>query len=295
MVNLLGIKLDGAGDLRSVDSRALLSHITRQGVPADDPEAAAAVAARFGAGLFVMGDVVEGGRRLQVAAALYRTDNWASAVAEASAEGEEPFALVDDVATQLLAGVEGGPGARVRRIAAVTTSSYPAFRAYLEGEAAFRTFDFQTAFEAFQRAVALDTLYAMAYYRLAMAYYRLSVAAEWLTRADEAQEAAEMAFRHASRLTDRDRQLPVTPAASRTGTASCWRPSGHGGAASTPKPNGATGRSSALIRRMWRRGSNSGKCSTTRTRSTGGRLPKRASRSRRSWSTNPVTWRPSCT
>jgi tetratricopeptide (TPR) repeat protein len=200
MVNLLGIKLDGAGDLRSVDSRALLSHITRQGVPADDPEAAAAVAARFGAGLFVMGDVVEGGRRLQVAAALYRTDNWASAVAEASAEGEEPFALVDDVATQLLAGVEGGPGARVRRIAAVTTSSYPAFRAYLEGEAAFRTFDFQTAFEAFQRAVALDTLYAMA-------YYRLSVAAEWLTRADEAQEAAEMAFRHASRLTDRDRQL----------------------------------------------------------------------------------------
>jgi hypothetical protein len=40
-----------------------------------------------------------------------------------------------------------------------------------------------------------------------MAYYRLSVAAEWLTRADEAQEAAEMAFRHASRLTDRDRQL----------------------------------------------------------------------------------------
>jgi tetratricopeptide (TPR) repeat protein len=200
MVNLLGIKLDGAGDLRSVDSRALLSHIAREGVPADDPAAAAAVAERFGAGLFVMGDVVEGGRQLQVSAALYRTGDWTSAVAEASAEGEEPFALVDDVATQLLAGVEGGPGARVRKIAAVTTSSLPAFRAYLEGEAAFRTFDFQTAFDAFQRAVALDTLYAMA-------YYRLSVAAEWLTRADEAQEAAETAFRHASRLTDRDRQL----------------------------------------------------------------------------------------
>ena len=200
MVNLLGIKLDGAGDLRSVDSRALLSYMAREGAPGEDPERAAATAARFGAGLFVLGDIVEAGGRLQIAASLYQTDDWSSSVAEASAEGEEPFALVDDVATQLLAGVEGGPGARVRKIAAVTTSSLPAFRAYLEGEAAFRTFDFQAAFEAFQRAVALDTLYAMA-------YYRLSVAAEWLTRADEAQEAAEMAFRHASRLTDRDRQL----------------------------------------------------------------------------------------
>lgn len=200
MVNLLGIKLDGAGDLRSVDSRALLSYIGREGELADDPEHASAVARRFGAGMFVMGDVVEAGGRLQVAATLYRTNETTESVAEASAEGEDTFELVDDVATQLLAGVEGGPGARVRRIAAVTTSSLPAFRAYLEGEAAFRTFDFQSAFDAFQQAVSLDTLYAMA-------YYRLSVAAEWLIRAEDAQQAAEKAFQYASRLSERDRQL----------------------------------------------------------------------------------------
>lgn len=200
MVSLLGTKLDGAGDLRSVDSRALLSHIAREGYPADDPEHAAAIARQLGAGLFIIGDVVEAGGRLQVAAALYGSDSSARSVAEASAEGEDTFALVDEVATQLLAGVEGGPGARVRKIAAVTTSSLPAFRAYLEGEAAFRIFDFQSAFDAFQRAVELDTLYAMA-------YYRLSVAAEWLTRAEDAQRAAESAFRHASRLSERDRQL----------------------------------------------------------------------------------------
>jgi tetratricopeptide (TPR) repeat protein len=174
--------------------------MSRSGEPMGDPERAAAIAAHFGAGLFVMGDVVEVGGRLQLAAALYRSHDWTAAVAEASAEGEEPFALVDDVATQLLAGVEGGPGARVRRIAAVTTSSLPAFRAYLEGEAAFRVFNFQAAFDAFQRAVTVDTLYAMA-------YYRLSVAAEWLTRAEDAQQAAEKALRYADRLSQRDRQL----------------------------------------------------------------------------------------
>lgn len=200
MVSLLGIKLDGAGDLRSVDSRALLSHIAREGGPSEDPEQAAATAARLGAGLFVLGDVVESGGHLQITAGLYRTDDWAEAIVVASAAGDDAFVLVDEVATDLLAGVEGGPGARVRRIAAVTTSSLDAFRAYLEGEAEFRVFEFQAAFDAFERAVEIDTLYAMA-------YYRLSVAAEWLTRAEDAQRAAEMAYRHASRLPERDRQL----------------------------------------------------------------------------------------
>jgi tetratricopeptide (TPR) repeat protein len=198
MVNLLGIKLDGAGDLRSVDSRALLSFIEREGGTTGDPELDVLIAERFGAGLFIMGDVVEAGGRLQVTAALYDTGDRA-VIEEASAEGVDPFALVDDVATQLLAGVEG-PGARVRQIAGVTTASYPAFRAYLEGEAAFRTFEFLPALESFQRAVELDSLFAMA-------YYRLSVAAEWLTRPEVARAAAEAAYRNASRLSERDRQL----------------------------------------------------------------------------------------
>lgn len=198
MVSLLGIKLDGAGDLKSVDSRALLSYIGREEEPTGDPERDAAIAQRFGAGLFVMGDVVEAGGRLQVTAALYDTTE-GEVVQKASAEGEDTFTLVDDIATQLLAGV-AGPGARVRQIAGVTTSSLPAFRAYLEGEAAFRTFDFLPAYEAFERAVELDTLFAMA-------YYRLSVAAEWLTRPDAARAAAEAAYRNASRLSERDRRL----------------------------------------------------------------------------------------
>jgi tetratricopeptide (TPR) repeat protein len=199
-VILLGTKLDGAGELRSVDSRALLSFVVQEGLSVADPAHASAVAARFGAGLFVLGDVVEAGGRLQVTAALYGTDEATRPLEEASAEGEDPFNLVDEVATQLLAGVEGGPGARVRGIAAVTTPSLDAFRAYLEGEAEFRRGSFEPAFDAFRRATELDSLFAMA-------YYRLSVAAEWLTRADAAQAAAEKAYRNASRLSERDRRL----------------------------------------------------------------------------------------
>ena len=205
MVSLIGTKLDGAGDLRSVDSRALLSHVHQDDSIDGDPDRAASVARRFGAGLFVLGDIVEAGGQLQVSATLYDTETGTPRV-DAAASGTDAFTLVDELATRLLAGIEGGPGARVRRIAGVTTASLPAFRAYLEGEEAFRQGNFDAAVEAFERAVAEDSVYALA-------YYRLSVAAEWATRPELSEEAAEAAGRFAHRLSDRDqRQLEAATA-----------------------------------------------------------------------------------
>lgn len=200
MVSLLGTKLDGAGDLRSVDSRALLSAVEAGSERPSDPESGARLAERFGAGLFVIGDLVEIGGEFQIAAALYDTRNPARPIARTAVEGANAFELVDEMAAGLLAGVEGGPGARVRRIAAVTTTSLEAFRAYLRGEAEFRSGRFQEALEAFQTAVSVDSLYAMA-------YYRLSVAAEWLTRPAIEVAAAEKAFEHSARLSERDRRV----------------------------------------------------------------------------------------
>ena len=48
-------KLDGAGDLRSVDARALLGYVERSEEDATDSRQAAQVARRFGAGLLVLG------------------------------------------------------------------------------------------------------------------------------------------------------------------------------------------------------------------------------------------------
>lgn len=200
MVNLLGTKLDGAGDLRSVDSRALIGAINRSGDGELDPERAAQMAGSFGAGLFVLGEIVEAGDRLRIDASLYRTDT-ARSVAEASAEGaaEDVFAMVDEIAAGILGNMDGDPRARVERIAAVTTSSLPALKAYLNGERAFRAGEYATATEAFQQAVEEDSLFALAYYRLA-------AAAEYSTlRGDLAVSATEKALEYSDRLPSRDR------------------------------------------------------------------------------------------
>ncbi|HET9333139.1 MAG TPA: tetratricopeptide repeat protein [Gemmatimonadota bacterium] len=213
MSNLLGTKLDGAGDLRTVDSRSLLGRIERSGAGELDPEEASEIARSFGAGLFVLGEIVQAGDRLRIDAALYDAES-AGTVAEASAEGtaEDVFALVDEIAAGILGNLHGDPGARVERIAAVTTSSLPALKAYLTGEQAFRGGEYQRAVESFQQAVAEDSLFALAYYRLASA-------AEYVIAPDLAAEASETALRHADRLSDRDRALLEASVAFRRGDA----------------------------------------------------------------------------
>lgn len=202
MVSLLATKLDGAGSLRSVDPRALLSRLAEEGSPGSDPEAAARTAGRLGAGRMVLGDVLAGGDRIRVNASLYEVGGGTPRkVVDGTAEGpaEAVFALVDEVAAQLLADAVG-PSARVRRIAAVTTSSLPAFRSYVEGDLALREGRFAEAVEALERAVELDSLFALA-------WYRLSLATEYRGLAHDAQDAARRALENAGRLSERDRRL----------------------------------------------------------------------------------------
>jgi len=201
LVGLLGTKLDGAGDLRSVDGRALLSYVAQQGRGTLGPDQGRTIAAHFGAGLFVLGDVLAVGGRLRLTASLYDTRRSGRAAATGSAEGptDRVFELVDSLAAQLVAGWSGRDS-RLTAIAAVTTHSLGALKAYLEGESAFRAGNFDAAVEGFQLAVAQDSLFALA-------WYRMSVAAEWLTRSDITRDAAEHAVRLADRLSEHDRLL----------------------------------------------------------------------------------------
>jgi tetratricopeptide (TPR) repeat protein len=214
IVNLLSTSLDGAGDLRSVDPRALLALVHGEHLAAPEPGAAARLAGRLGAGLYVLGDVVQAGDRLRVEAALYDRSRGDAAIGHASADGApaEVFGVVDRLAAQLLVSGGAGEASRVTRLAAVTTSSLPALKAYLEGEAAFRAGRFEAAVDAFRRAVDADTAFALG-------YYRLSVAAEWDLRPDLAREAAAQAVRRATRLTEHDRTLLQALQLGRSGAA----------------------------------------------------------------------------
>ncbi len=171
MVNLLSANLDGLGGLRTADPRGLLAFVSRK---AGNPEHGLATANHFGAGLFVLGDIIETNGRLDLAAYLYDERGGLQTTARASAAIEEGiYGAVDEIARQLLVSRRTGPAEEMTRLAAATSSSLPALKAYLEGERLLRDGNFSAAVEAFQSATSADTAFALAYYRLA-------IAAEWV-------------------------------------------------------------------------------------------------------------------
>jgi tetratricopeptide (TPR) repeat protein len=202
MVDLLSTKLDGAGALRCVDAHVVLGTLAREVGGAVSPDRAQGVAERLGAGLFVLGNILESGGQVQINATLYESCAGAQVVARGSAQGDADgiFGMVDDLTTQLLTGRCGGPETRFTRIAALATGSFAALKAYLEGEAEMRSMRREPAVEAYRRSVTADPGFALG-------WYRMSVAALWSGQADLALEAARQALRHRTRLSDRDGRL----------------------------------------------------------------------------------------
>ncbi|HEU5049314.1 MAG TPA: BTAD domain-containing putative transcriptional regulator, partial [Gemmatimonadales bacterium] len=201
IVDLLATALDGAGDLRAADPRALIRLIEREGWEAQDPVGAAAIARQLGAGRYVLGTIVAAGGRLQATAGFYRDGGEQELSVQASAVGEgEVFELVDELARQLLAAGHAGPGARLSRLAARTTSSMPALKAYLVGERHLRAGRYYDAMEALQEAVAADPTFALAYYRFAGA-------AGGCGMPELARQLAELGAEHRNRLSEHDRYL----------------------------------------------------------------------------------------
>jgi DNA-binding SARP family transcriptional activator len=166
MVELLATKLDGAGDIRTVDPRALLRFLARDNASPLLPDGRA-VAEHFGAGRYLMGSIVEAGGRIETSASLYDADGKVLARVHANAIGEDNiFDLVDELARQLLVAQRVGPGTRLARLAALTTTSLDALKAYLMGERELRAGRYFDAMEAFQSAADADESFALAYYRL---------------------------------------------------------------------------------------------------------------------------------
>ena len=211
MVDLLSARLDGAGQLRSVHPSAYLARMTQEGAGSLDRDRAGTWARQLGAELFVLGDVVASGDRMQISAAMYERGR-EDAVAHSSVEGETAavFQLVDRLAANLIAARYGNPHQRLTRVAAVTTGSLEAFKSYLDGESAYREGRYAEAIEALEAAVRIDSSFALG-------YYRLSDAADRAGRAELAQRSAERALRYRDHLGERERGLIEAQHAWRTG------------------------------------------------------------------------------
>ena len=198
---LLSAKLDGAGPIRGVDPDAVFNFLDAS--DATTPAARGrAVAQRFGAAEYVIGTVVEAGGRISVRVGLYGADGTLRTQASADAADEAGvFALVDEVARALIAVRLGAEADRLNRVAAGTTTSLSALKAYLEGERAYRKGRFAEAVSAFERAAVADSTFALA-------HYRLSLASLWAEVPDTLPfDADARALRHASRLSEHDHRL----------------------------------------------------------------------------------------
>jgi len=195
MVDLLGTKLDGAGDVRIVDPHVLLRFLAREGQGGGEPRE---VAEQFGAARYLTGSLLEAGGRLQVTATLYTLDGTVQASVKAAAAGEaELFDLVDELARQLLGATSAAGGTRLTRLAALTTDSLDALKGYLSGERELRSGRYFDAMDGFQKAVEADPNFALAHYRLA-------AAAAGCALPEFARDSADRAFQHRDRLGPHD-------------------------------------------------------------------------------------------
>ena len=213
MADLLSRNLDGLQQIRAVDPNTVITRTHRAIGDAELPAARArALSRELGAGQYVAGTVTMIGDRLRIQASLFapRGDSARSpaaasdsgAVASASVEGDttQLFALVDRLATDLVARRYRGPGSRLAETAASTTTSLPALRSYLDAESHLRNARFDKASAGYESAIAADSGFALAHYRLAVA---LGLHGDWW----RAAPIAERALTLSQRLSARDRRL----------------------------------------------------------------------------------------
>jgi tetratricopeptide (TPR) repeat protein len=201
MASLIATKMGGVEEYHSVDSHAVFKFVERRGLRNIDPQSGQTVAERFGAGLYVIGDVVELGDQLHLNVSIYESGKQ-EPVAQISVQGDADnlTGLVDQIVGMMLAAQFGETQADLRTLAAMTTDSLEALKAYLEGEQEYNRGRFLGAVDAFQRAVDIDNGFALAYYKLA-------ISATWIPDFDLAEQAVENAATHSSRLSRQHRIL----------------------------------------------------------------------------------------
>ena len=205
MVDLLSISLDGAADLRAIDSRTVLAGWREAVQGGGEPNLARSlqIARGTGARYAVIGSVVSSGSEMRLAAHIYALED-GSSLATLQVEGspDSLFTLVDRLSIDVLAAIWQGeerPRADID-LTRITTTSLPALKAYLEGESLLRRGDFAGSVAAYEQAVAADSTFAFALYHLGLAY-------GWVGDAVNQNRSYRRALRHAGRLPEREALL----------------------------------------------------------------------------------------
>ncbi len=203
MVDALSTNLVGVAGLRTIASSTVLARWS-EAVPDDRPAdlaTALAVAAAASANYAVLGRAIASGPNLRLDADLYAVET-AEILDQARVEGslDQVLRLIDQLSLEIVRTLGSGEAVALPKfdLAGVTTQSVDALKAYLEGEARFRRSDFESAIRSYGEAVAADSTFVLAYFRLADAYGyagQFGAAQRADTRAQRALEEARSSGR----------------------------------------------------------------------------------------------------
>jgi len=197
MMDLLISTMDGLDGTRTVDAISVMGVVRQVGDPAmriDGYE----VASHLSVNRFLLGEIIEIDGTLRISAGLYDARDRQAQPIRGVADGEvaDLFAVADNLAAQLLAGsqIEGDQSA-VK--AAITRTSLPTVKLYMEGLRLYRNNDRRGSKAAFTRVVEQDSLFALGWYALS-----------WFSpSSSDARNAANRAFELSDDLPLRERLL----------------------------------------------------------------------------------------
>jgi eukaryotic-like serine/threonine-protein kinase len=164
LVDVLSRSLDGAGPLRTVAPTVALKRWSGRA----DPAAAAALARRTGAGLVVFGALDRSGPDSVRIRARLLDAGGKDARLEVEVRGDtlRMDGLVDSLALALLRELGRTRPVGAVRLSPLGAKSLPALKAFLQGERFYRHGRWDSALPHYDRAIALDSTFALAYRRM---------------------------------------------------------------------------------------------------------------------------------
>lgn len=159
MVDLLATKLTGERGMRAADPRNVLSALGQKQLTDTKLGDGRSFATSLGAGQVLTGSIVGTARHFTITAALIDVATNRRVPAQVEGTLDSLTAVVDRLAGALLS-LQAGEG--TQRLTALTSTSLPALRAYLDAQAEFRVAHFHKAVQLYATAVDLDSTFALA-------------------------------------------------------------------------------------------------------------------------------------
>jgi serine/threonine protein kinase/tetratricopeptide (TPR) repeat protein len=171
-VSMLGLNLSQWSDLTVVDHERLHDLLARHGLKVGDDiglDMARRLAREAGVWTVVLGEFTPAADSLHLVARVFDVAS-GKRVDEARVDdkpGSDVRPLFDELAAKLL-DLSGAPNEIRIGLARSTTQSLEAFRAYLTGVEQLNRWDLAGAEGNLERAIAIDTTFGLAYYKLAL-------------------------------------------------------------------------------------------------------------------------------